>query len=62
MLVDLAVTCFGVCHLYAGQRFSHIMHIVSSVEGNLSPELGPVVFHALLEPWWCAKTSCTRNH
>jgi anthranilate synthase component 1 len=29
------------------ERFSHIMHIVSSVEGNLSAEMGPVdVFRA----------------
>lgn len=56
MLVDLArndllrvcdAGSVEVTEFMRVERFSHIMHIVSSVEGNLSPELGPVdVFRA----------------
>lgn len=51
MLVDLArndllrvcdAGSVEVTEFMRVERFSHIMHIVSSVEGNLSPELGPV--------------------
>lgn len=56
MLVDLArndllrvcdAGSVEVTEFMRVERFSHIMHIVSSVEGNLSPERGPVdVFRA----------------
>ncbi|MDH6532973.1 anthranilate synthase component 1 [Aurantimicrobium minutum] len=51
MLVDLArndllrvcdAGSVEVTEFMRVERFSHIMHIVSSVEGNLSPGLGPV--------------------
>jgi anthranilate synthase component 1 len=56
MLVDLArndllrvcdAGSVEVTEFMRVERFSHIMHIVSSVEGNLSDDLGPVdVFRA----------------